>query len=426
MPPRPRGAALAFAALAMRPCAFDPGTPFMHADTTAAEHLTPVCENCGAALQGEFCHACGQSAHNPLHSLRHAVEDVFESFWHLDGRVFRTLRDLFVPGRVAINYLAGQRVRYVPPLRLFVILSLLTFFVGRVVFDGPTEVNVQRDRGIAEATTVEAVRKREAELLAEIRKAQQGPDGKPVVGVQPALVAAEVAVRGQANDRIAELTRPQAPPTRGGAKPAPGAAAERDPNPERTYTGNQAVGQLFSKDGRPYDPVSNPIRVEGWPDWINRWLNKRAARMQRNIALLEQDGSMFLQWFFGALPTALFVMVPLFALLLKLVHLGSGRGYLEHLVVALYSHAFLLIGLLTMFVLAGLGAVFTGTFYAVTSGLLQTLVLLWMPIYLLLMQRRVYRSGWPVTLLRYLVLGGVYMVLVGLATLYAVLAGLSS
>lgn len=398
----------------------------MHADTTAAEHLTPVCENCGTALQGEFCHACGQSAHNPLHSLRHAVEDVFESFWHLDGRVFRTLRDLFVPGRVAVNYLAGQRMRYVPPLRLFVILSLLTFFVGRVAFDGPTEVNVQRDRGIAEATTVEAVRKREAELLAEIREAQKGPDGKPVVGVQPALVAAEVAVRGQANDRIAELTRPQAPPTRAGAKPVPGAAAGRDPNPERTYTGNQAVGQLFSKDGRPYDPVSNPIRVEGWPDWVNRWLNKRAARMQRNIELLEQDGSMFLQWFFGALPTALFVMVPLFALLLKLVHLGSGRGYLEHLVVALYSHAFLLIGLLTMFVLAGLGAVFTGTFYAVTSGLLQMLVLLWMPIYLLLMQHRVYRSGWPVTLLRYLVLGGVYVVLVGLATLYAVLAGLSS
>ena len=103
-----------------------------------------------SATPCRFCSAVSAAcaAHSPLHSLRHAVEDVFESFWHLDGRVFRTLRDLFVPGRVAVNYLAGQRVRYVPPLRLFVILSLLTFFVGRVAFDGPTEVNVPRMKNL--------------------------------------------------------------------------------------------------------------------------------------------------------------------------------------------------------------------------------------------------------------------------------------
>ena len=59
------------------------------------------------------------------------LEEVFESFWHLDGRVFRTLRDLLVPGRTALEYLAGHRQRYLPPLRMFVIMSLLAFFVGR-------------------------------------------------------------------------------------------------------------------------------------------------------------------------------------------------------------------------------------------------------------------------------------------------------
>ncbi|AAW73825.1 conserved hypothetical protein [Xanthomonas oryzae pv. oryzae KACC 10331] len=39
----------------------------------------------------------------------HAVEEVFESFWHLDGRIFRTLRDLLVPGRLALRLLSGQR-----------------------------------------------------------------------------------------------------------------------------------------------------------------------------------------------------------------------------------------------------------------------------------------------------------------------------
>ncbi|MET0755392.1 MAG: DUF3667 domain-containing protein, partial [Pseudoxanthomonas sp.] len=84
----------------------------------AAGHQAPVhCENCHATLQGEFCHQCGQSIHNPVRHAGHAIEEVFESFWHLDGRVFRTLRDLLWPGRTAMEYLAGHRQRYLPPLR---------------------------------------------------------------------------------------------------------------------------------------------------------------------------------------------------------------------------------------------------------------------------------------------------------------------
>ena len=90
-----------------------------------------ACENCQTPLQGGFCHVCGQNAHNPLRSFGHAVEEVFESFWHLDGRIFRTLRTLLSPGKLANAYLAGHRAPYVAPLRLFVILSVLTFFVGK-------------------------------------------------------------------------------------------------------------------------------------------------------------------------------------------------------------------------------------------------------------------------------------------------------
>ena len=91
-----------------------------------------ACENCQTPLQGGFCHVCGQNAHNPLRSFGHAVEEVFESFWHLDGRIFRTLRTLLSPGRLANAYLAGHRAPYVAPLRLFVILSVLTFFVAQL------------------------------------------------------------------------------------------------------------------------------------------------------------------------------------------------------------------------------------------------------------------------------------------------------
>jgi hypothetical protein len=91
-----------------------------------------ACENCATSLQGDFCHQCGQSAHSPVRSFGHAVEEVFESLWHLDGRIFSTLRQLLLPGRLAADYLAGHRTRYIPPIRLFVILSVLTFFIARL------------------------------------------------------------------------------------------------------------------------------------------------------------------------------------------------------------------------------------------------------------------------------------------------------
>ncbi|HEY4555404.1 MAG TPA: DUF3667 domain-containing protein, partial [Lysobacter sp.] len=109
-----------------------PGTAMHTAELPAA------CENCATPLAGAYCHACGQHAANPLRHVGHAIEDVFESFWHLDGRVFRTLRDLFVPGRVAAHYLAGRRVRYIPPLRLFVVLTVITFFIGQLTLGGDT------------------------------------------------------------------------------------------------------------------------------------------------------------------------------------------------------------------------------------------------------------------------------------------------
>src|SRR5690606_8767546 len=146
-----------------------------------AEPVPARCENCAAVLHGEFCHACGQSVHNPIRHLGHAVEEFFEAFWHLDGRVFRTLRDLMVPGRVAANYLAGHRARYVAPLRLFVVLAVLTFFIGAAAIhvDDAT-LQVDGIEEIDSATSVEQVRQIEQEMLARIDEARFGSGDVPI------------------------------------------------------------------------------------------------------------------------------------------------------------------------------------------------------------------------------------------------------
>ena len=101
-----------------------------------------------------------------------------------------------------------------------------------------------------------------------------------------------------------------------------------------------------------------------------------------------------------SLPSALFVLVPVFALMLKIAYLFKRRLYMEHLVVALYSHVFLLMALTVVFLLMALGGWAGSDARALafrSANIAIVAVLAWMPLYLLLMQKRVYGQGWMMT-----------------------------
>jgi len=368
--------------------------------TMSKPHANPeACENCATALQGEFCHACGQSSHNPVRSFGHAVEEVFESFWHLDGRIFRTLRDLLVPGRLALAYLAGQRVRFIPPLRLFVVLSLLTFFVARLAVhidndeakgeQGRNSTQVAADfKQARTAEEVEALRKDLTKNLVEAR--DKVPANIP--GARAGFDASIVVIDKQARRRLNELGAPAST------------------QPEAAFAASKADEDLGEST-----PFESPL-----PDFADHWIDGEFHRINDNLPRLRDDPQRLVNAFFAAVPSTLFVLVPLFALLLRVLYLFSGKVYLEHLVVALYSHAFLCLALLGVLLLSLLSTAVTpwAAWSGWVIGLAQFALVMWMPIYLLVMQQRVYRQFWLVTLVKYCVLGGIYFtVVVGAAAL---------
>jgi Protein of unknown function (DUF3667) len=393
-------------------------------------HSTPAnCENCGTPLQGQYCHACGQSLHSPTRHFAHALEEVFESFWHLDGRVFRTLRDLMVPGRIARNYIAGQRVRYIAPLRLFVIMSLLTFFVGKLVVhmdEEPFQFGGQGSAEIDKARTPAEVKAVEARLLKKLSVAEK--EAAKVPGVNPALVAARAQIQGEAASRIAEMEAETKKRDGSATSVAPGKGGTGSPGaqgPTVRKEGAEAAEE-WRFNGRPWDEKTNPVDVPFLPGFVDRWVNRKIGRAKANVGDMNRNPDHFLQAFLGALPTTLFLLMPVFALLLKVAYLGSGRRYLEHVVVALYSHAWLLLVLLAMFVCNAVTDAFTAPWVAVVTALTQAGLWIWVPIYLFLMQHRVYGDHWAITGLRYLVIGGIYLMLVLTAVVFAVLAGIAS
>lgn len=392
-----------------------------------------ACENCASALIGVYCHVCGQHAHSPLHHFGHALEEVFESFWHLDGRIFRTLRDLFVPGRVAAGYLAGHRVRYVAPLRLFIILSLITFFVGRLTLHLDAADGIQIDTGPAKsglvvgdtridesdfrnAKTVDEVIALRTKFMGEIAAENSTSKTGPVLSALFDFAKRKIDDKSRA--RMLELGATPAQlrmldtPFDAAAIPAVAKTAASASDPGATVPAATVPAATSSKD----------LGI------LDRWFVHRVEKIQENAELVQKNPDELLKRFLGAVPGALFVLMPLFALCLKLLYIRSGRGYLEHLVVALYSHAFMLIGLLFAFLMIGVQAIpGLPAPVAVFSSLIASFTLfLLVPLYLLWMQKRVYAQSWVKTLGKYATLGLIYSFLLGLAIMYAVLAGLSS
>lgn len=110
------------------------------------------CANCGTVLHGPWCHECGQMAVDFHKSIWKLGREVLESFFHLDGRLAHTLPRLMVrPGRLTRDYLDGKRAVQVPPLRMFLVVLLLTFLVGQCAL--PSDVGVNLKPPMAELET---------------------------------------------------------------------------------------------------------------------------------------------------------------------------------------------------------------------------------------------------------------------------------
>lgn len=365
------------------------------------------CRNCNTPLLGRHCYACGQPVSGLVRPLGNLFGDLMDSVFDLDLRIVRSIGPLFrKPGFLTCEYFAGRQIPYVTPVRLFFFLCILAFFVARLTMSEDAVV-VSGDMGDSQiraaSTQSEVINTRDAELARLAAARETIPQGPARIGAEKGLQSAERAVKRTAEQRLAQLRE---------------AAAKGEPTPP-------PIEDTISFGGEPWDAKTNPVAVPGMPAFVNAWVNGKIQRAQENAKRLQKDPSSYKDALLGAIPTALFVLVPIFALMLKLIYLFKRRLYMEHLVVALHSHAFLSLDLLLVFACVGLQAVVPAD--GVLDNILEVstgLLVAWVPIYLLFMQKRVYRQGWPMTLLKFFVLGTCYMFLLGLAISGAAIASL--
>lgn len=378
-----------------------------------------TCENCGQPLYGEHCYACGQWTKGLVRHFSSILGDFFDTVLNIDSRVLRTLWPLFTkPGYLTQEYLAGRRVRYVTPMRLYLFLSIIAFFAMQMSVDVDEDgdpdsgiVKIDDDSetaNIRRATTPEQVRKALADAERELEAARKAAAGTPgVAGIDIARKAVQESAKQQLNYLAA----------------VEAAKASGKPAPKPPRLNNKGID--FPINGKPWDPKTNPVSFGWLPDAVNASLNRRMAHA-RDVLMASNSEKPVVDALFRVSPQVLFVLMPIFALMLKLAYLFKRRLYMEHLLVALHSHSFISLALTVILVAVGLQAwlVPTPGFFNGLLGWIMGLTIAWIPLYLLLMQKRVYGQGWPMTLVKYAVLGFSYSILLGFGLMASLLVGL--
>ena len=367
--------------------------------------LSRLCANCGTPLLGEVCYACGQPVKGLVRHLGSILHDVADTIFNIDSRIFHTLLPLyFKPGYLTNEYFAGRRVRYVTPFRLYFFLSVAAFLLMQVALDSLDfenfHLNSEQSALERAKTPDEVIAQRDKMIAAmEEAKANTGDISK----AQRAIDKSEERVRREAEKRLDQLAHPSDAKTKVELPISVKGDADGDDN-------------VLSFNGQAWDAEKNPIRIGWLPGFVNAKLNTLAGHMRDNIPRIQKDPKPFIIGAIATTPQVLFFLMPLFALMLKVFYIFKRRLYMEHLIVALHSHSFIFLSLLfvTLAELLREWAHDSAAWMMVPLDWLVFLMGWWIPIYLFIMQKRVYKQGWFFTFVKYSIIGICYSVLIGL------------
>lgn len=106
-----------------------------------------VCLNCNHEVKTEnkYCPNCGQENADKRISLALLLKDAIATAFNFESRVFKTIPlFLFYPGRLTNEFLEGKRVSYMHPFKIYLLSSLLFFFVAIKLFTPTLEDSIRK------------------------------------------------------------------------------------------------------------------------------------------------------------------------------------------------------------------------------------------------------------------------------------------
>jgi len=330
------------------------------------------CEDCGAQLQGHWCGQCGQAAVDYRRSFRHVVADVLDSFLNWDSKFFATIALLiFKPWRLTNEFLAGKRVCYVNPLRLYLLASILFFFA---VNYGAKDLRFQPGK---------LGPKDRAELEADLKKGDLPP-----------------AAREQLEALLQESPSPSSSPQ--STSPLPATNVPSPPPPPESDKQRQEYGKIGERPFVVFDEAKSTTPFERWIE----------ARAKEKMGEHGTKMGLFIATLFSNLPYMMLCCIPLFAFVLKVLYIRRHIFYIDHLIYALHTHTFAYVGTM-LIVLSTIGL--NRTAPGPIAGWIIALLWIAFVVQIFLSIRRVYRQGWFISIFKFFFGGFVYLIVLVVA-----------
>ncbi len=393
------------------------------------------CSNCQSALSGPFCAECGQESGSTIKYFWSVIMHLLDDVFSFDSRASRTLWPLvFRPGYLTNEYILGRRVHYVPPLRLYLFISIVFFISLRffamgdkndIIQFNPTdkvearlnqhlsklqlEQKQQQVATLASPDDVEQLTPVALELQKFLKYQEDinNNDNKIIKGIAAELLNLEFSQIDSAQPLSKKLQRRHDILTKQLNK------ARNGDEIGLLSIGNQENGDLA------FDVLSAEENLK---------LNKYIKSLERKAEqAFKSDSGPLVEQVISKLPQLMFVLLPLFAALLKIMYLFSKRYYIEHLTVALHSHSFIFVSIFIIELIDVVQKQISESYSTIDSGLnlFSIGLVFWMPIYLFIMQKRVYKQGYLLTAIKYMLVGVVYTALISMAGIIAVIWGLT-
>lgn len=260
------------------------------------------CLNCGTHVIGRFCHNCGQENLEPKETVWHLVSHFFKDVTHFDGKFFTSLKDLLLrPGFLSREYITGRRASYLNPVRMYLFTSAIFFLIFFSLYS-VTENDLSVSTTLWGRSVVEIKNMDSAKLDEFTKKANNGK----------ALSRPEVMVLIDSGSTF---------------HLAPG-----------NYTSREQYDSLLKSGAKKHN-------------WFERQM------VYKNFELKKKYGSnskvilpALINRFMHTLPQMLFVLLPLFALILKLVYVRRKQFYfVDHIIFTIHLYIFIFLVMLITF-----------------------------------------------------------------------------
>lgn len=424
------------------------------------------CMNCGATLRGPYCHACGQRDDDYRRPFALLAGELAGDLFAFDSRIFRSVPPfLFAPGMLTRSFIKGKRGKYVSPLRLYFVISIIFFAALAATNVAIIKIKMDADRleKLAAAVVIDDVEGANLQF-----KPEGGVDFSLESGEARRKTAAEIkesadkirksvveAAKARKGGAAAEKTAPETPnadrpqadssvadrsTTAAAEATAPDASAAAEIDQSLSETEKEILKDL-KVHGSPvhiafFSRIDPDEKFEGLPESWKKQAREKIDKSEesestkstwrRGLAAVElalENPRAFNQIFNTWIPRLLVIVVPLFALYTSFLYGRKKRlprrvYYIDHLVFSIYFHSFIFFLMLLVVLKAEwIGNVWDGTATA-------NVFFLGTALYLFVGMKQAFGQGYFKTTIKFIVLYTIYSITLMTALLVVLIWGI--